>query len=80
MIGHLTDGYPNIGMAWAARRELLEQHGFYDGCVIGGGDSALICAAFGVPEIVMGLHDMAPHSANAISAGHTLYTKTYKAR
>ena len=36
------------GMAWAARRELLERHSLYDCCVIGGGDTALIRAAYGV--------------------------------
>ncbi|MCB1502612.1 MAG: hypothetical protein KDK07_23025 [Bauldia sp.] len=35
------------GMAWAARRSLLETHGFYDANIIGGGDSALLRAAFG---------------------------------
>jgi hypothetical protein len=35
------------GHAWAARRELLERHGFYDACVFGAGDRALACAAFG---------------------------------
>lgn len=41
------------GMAWAARRELIEQHGLYDGCVIGGADTVLLGAAYGVPEIVV---------------------------
>lgn len=40
------------GMAWAARRELIERHGLYDSCVIGGGDTALLGAAYGVPGIV----------------------------
>ncbi len=34
------------GFAWAARRSLLERHGFYDGSIIGGGDRLLACAAF----------------------------------
>ncbi len=29
------------GFAWAARRELLERHGFFDECIIGGGDFGL---------------------------------------
>lgn len=53
-----TDGAPSPGMAWAARRELLERHGFFDACVIGGGDTALACAAYGVPEIATALHAM----------------------
>ncbi len=35
------------GLAWAARKELLDQHGFYDALIIGGGDRAMACAAFG---------------------------------
>lgn len=38
---------PAVGLAWAARRELLERHGLYDACIIGGGDRALILAAEG---------------------------------
>jgi len=39
----LVRAYPQrgaIGGAWAFRREILENIGFYDACVIGGGDSA----------------------------------------
>ena len=35
------------GVAWAARRELIERHGFFDACIVGGGDSAMACAAYG---------------------------------
>ena len=48
-IGHLLDtreGTCANGLAWAARRELLHQHGFYDACIVGGGDRAMICAAY----------------------------------
>jgi hypothetical protein len=53
-IGHLFDGpiaTPGFasavapGIAWAARRELLKQHGFFDACILGNGDCAIICAA-----------------------------------
>jgi hypothetical protein len=60
-LGRVTDrtgGAPSPGMAWAARRELLERHGFFDACVIGGGDTALACAAYGMPEIATTLHRM----------------------
>jgi hypothetical protein len=43
-------GAPIPGLAWAARRSLLERHGLYDGCVIGAGDWAIVCAALGKPE------------------------------
>lgn len=35
------------GFAWAAARDLLRQHRFYDACIIGGGDSAMLRAAYG---------------------------------
>jgi hypothetical protein len=47
-------------MAWAAHRELLEQHGFYDSFVISAGDTALLCAAYGVPEIPIRRWQMSP--------------------
>lgn len=61
VLGRATDrtgGGPAPGMAWAARRELIARHGFYDGCIIGGGDTALACAAYGVPDIAVRLHGM----------------------
>jgi hypothetical protein len=50
------------GMGWAARRELLERHGLYDTFVIGGGDTAMLGAAYGTPEVVV--------NAKFLSAGH----------
>jgi hypothetical protein len=35
------------GLAWAARREVLEKHGLYDACILGTGDRAILCAALG---------------------------------
>ncbi len=35
------------GLAWVARREILEKHGFYDACVMGSGNRAIACAALG---------------------------------
>lgn len=35
------------GLAWAARRELLDRHGLYDAAIVGGGDRAIVCAALG---------------------------------
>jgi hypothetical protein len=41
--------YPKYatGLCWAARRELLDQHGFYDGCILGSGDRAMVSAGYG---------------------------------
>jgi hypothetical protein len=35
------------GLAWASRRDVLEQHGIYDACILGGADRAILCAALG---------------------------------
>ena len=36
----------NSGLAWAARREVLD-HGFYDACIMGSGNRAILCAELG---------------------------------
>jgi hypothetical protein len=51
-------GTPANGMAWVARRELLQRHGWFDASIIGGGDTALICAAIGRPELLVDLHHL----------------------
>lgn len=55
-----SKGAPCSGHAWAARRDVLASHGFYDGCIVGGGDSAFLCAATGNFEKVMAMHRMGP--------------------
>ncbi len=35
------------GLAWAAHRDLLERHGLYDACVVGGGDGAIAAGVVG---------------------------------
>ena len=35
------------GLAWAARRQILEEHRLYDACILGTGDRAILCAALG---------------------------------
>jgi hypothetical protein len=35
------------GLAWASRREVLEEHGIYDACILGSADRAILCAALG---------------------------------
>lgn len=35
------------GVAWAGRREVLQQHGLYDARIMGGGDRSFECAAWG---------------------------------
>lgn len=38
----------SFGLGWAARRELLQTHGFYDRLILGSGDRAMACAAYGL--------------------------------
>jgi hypothetical protein len=40
-------GNYSTGLAWAARRELLQKHLFYDALIIGGGDRAMVAAVYG---------------------------------
>jgi hypothetical protein len=47
-----------LGYAWAARRELMERHHFFDSNILGGGDRALICALYGCFNEVMLRHHM----------------------
>ena len=44
--------------AWAIRRDVLEAFGFYDACVVGGGDSALVAAFHGLFDFVIDRHRM----------------------
>lgn len=38
--------YGRSGYAWAARREVLDKSGFYDRCIVGGGDAVMGYAAY----------------------------------
>ena len=46
------------GLAWASRRDVLEAHGWYDACIIGGGDRAMVGAAIGRPDYCVQAHRM----------------------
>ena len=48
------------GIAWAARRELIMRHMLYDACIMGGGDGALMRAAYGFPSLTRDLQRMSP--------------------
>jgi hypothetical protein len=48
----------STGTAWATHTELLRRHGFYDSCIIGGGDSAFVRAAYGCFDEAMRLQHM----------------------
>ena len=53
-----TAGKATPGLAWAARRSLLETHGWFDANIIGGGDNALACAAQGRFDLIPPKHHM----------------------
>jgi len=46
------------GMAWAANRQFIERHRFYDACIIGGGDRAITCAIYGCFSHIFKWHRM----------------------
>lgn len=48
----LTRGY-TPGHGWAARRELIDDHGLYDALILGCGDKAICSAAYGKIEEVI---------------------------
>lgn len=41
------------GLAWASRRDVLDDHGFYDSCILGSGDRSILCAALGMFEYLV---------------------------
>lgn len=44
------------GVAWAARRDVLDRHGLYDALIAGGGDLAMVHAMYGAFDIEAQLH------------------------
>ncbi len=53
----------STGLAWAARRTLLDRHGLYDARIVGGGDGAIVWAAIGRPEYCVARQAMTGHAA-----------------
>ena len=53
------------GHAWAYRRDFIDRHGFFDRCIVGGGDTAMAGAACAALPAVIALHGM-----NAAQAAH----------
>jgi len=49
-----------MGLAWAFRRDLHQDIGIYDACVLGGADHAILCAACGVADLVVAYQQMGP--------------------
>lgn len=53
-----ADGAPTPGIAWVARREWISAVRLFDGCIVGGGDTAWAAAVLGQPERAVALHAM----------------------
>jgi hypothetical protein len=51
-------GTSTSGFAWAARREILDPHGFYDATILGGGDTAMAAAVTDCGDTVVKYHYM----------------------
>ena len=71
-----SDGptWPVYGGAWAFRRRLLERHGLYEACVMGGGDQALGCALFGdYAEAIRPIHMNPRQEAHYLRWAEPLY-------
>jgi hypothetical protein len=49
-----------MGLAWAFRRDLHQDIGMYDACVLGGAEHAILCAACGVADMVASYQQMSP--------------------
>ncbi len=50
----------NGGLAWVARREVLDHDGFYDACIMGSGNRAMLCGALGMLDDAIYYLQMAP--------------------
>jgi hypothetical protein len=81
-IGHSLDireGTSACGFAWAARRELLDQHGFFDACILGGGDRAMASAANRCFDEFMHRHYMNKHQRDRYIAWARPFYETVRA-
>jgi hypothetical protein len=58
----------NSGLAWVARRELNDRDGFYDACILGSGNRALLCSALGMPADAIQYLQMTPSWAEHYQA------------
>lgn len=48
------------GLAWAMRRAVLDRHGLYDACILGGADRVMLASALGRFDIAMRAGQMNP--------------------
>jgi hypothetical protein len=60
---HRTYAPTSPGFAWAMERETIERCRFFDTCIVGGGDRAMIAAAYGAFDHVVQRQKMTPSHA-----------------
>jgi hypothetical protein len=71
--GSVTLGY-SLGHAWAARRDLLDQHGFYDAFILGSGNKLMAGAATGkINDLVAAYHMNRWEAEHYLAWAHPLY-------
>ena len=81
-LGHLLahrKGTSAAGFAWAAHRDLLDRHSFYDACIVGGGDRAMACAAHRCFDELMQRHYMNGHERQRYITWAEPYYETVQA-
>ena len=69
----------NSGLAWVARRELLERDGFYDACIMGSGNRAMLCGALGTPASAIAYLQMTPAWAEHYKAWAARHFRSVRA-
>ena len=70
----------NNGLAWAARRDVLVEHGLYDACITGMGDRAILCAALGRFDAAVRNSQMTPRWRTHYLAWAEPYFETLRGR
>ena len=68
------------GHAWATRRELLDQHGFYDANILGGGERATAAACYGVFNEIARHQCMNERQAHGIWPGRSVSMRLFMRR
>lgn len=61
-------GSTSPGFAWAMPRETIERCRFFDSCIVGGGDRAMISAAYDADDHVIARQRMTPAHADSYRA------------
>jgi hypothetical protein len=66
------------GGVWAARKDTIRRHGFYDAGILGSGDKMLVSAAFGHHAGAIAAYEMAPVQAEHYAGWARAFHETVK--